>query len=90
MDLVGGYYDAGDNVKYGLPMAFTISTMSLSALYYHQELKSAGELQNVMDAIRWGTDYFLKTSSRKNKLYVQVRPCNVPRFYHLRPMYTFL
>ncbi|KAL9444973.1 hypothetical protein AB3S75_018048 [Citrus x aurantiifolia] len=72
VDLVGGYYDAGDNVKYGLPMAFTISTMSLSALYYHQELKSAGELQNVMDAIRWGTDYFLKTSSRKNKLYVQV------------------
>lgn len=81
MDLVGGYYDAGDNVKYGLPMAFTISTLSLSALYYHQDLKSAGELQNVMDAIRWGTDYFLKTSSKKNKLYVQVRPCNVPRFF---------
>ncbi|XLT03641.1 hypothetical protein HN51_052992 [Arachis hypogaea] len=24
VDLVGGYYDAGDHVKFGLPMAFTV------------------------------------------------------------------
>ncbi|WVZ73469.1 hypothetical protein U9M48_021772 [Paspalum notatum var. saurae] len=27
VDLTGGYYDAGDNVKYGLPLAFTVTTL---------------------------------------------------------------
>ncbi|XVF35258.1 hypothetical protein REPUB_Repub18cG0130000 [Reevesia pubescens] len=72
VELVGGYYDAGDNVKYGLPMAFTITTLAWSAIDYSSELKSAGELENVHAAIRWGTDYFLKAASRKNRLYVQV------------------
>ncbi|KAK9057840.1 hypothetical protein SSX86_022678 [Deinandra increscens subsp. villosa] len=30
VDLVGGYYDAGDNVKFGLPMAFTVTMRSWS------------------------------------------------------------
>ncbi|EXB74902.1 Endoglucanase 16 [Morus notabilis] len=72
VDLVGGYYDAGDNVKYGLPMAFTVTTLSWAALFYNNELKAAGELENVHSAIRWGTDFFLKAASRRNRLYVQV------------------
>lgn len=72
MDLVGGYYDAGDNVKYGLPMAFTVTTLSWGAIAYQSELKSTGELENVRAAIRWGTDYLLKASSKHNRLYVQV------------------
>ncbi|RQO92055.1 hypothetical protein POPTR_006G219700v4 [Populus trichocarpa] len=72
VDLVGGYYDAGDNVKYGLPMAFTVTTLAWGALAYHKELHATGELPHVRSAIKWGTDYFLKASSRKNRLYVQV------------------
>lgn len=72
VDLVGGYYDAGDNVKYGLPMAFTVTTLSWAAIFYHQELQATGEIENVRSAIKWGTDYFLKASRRKNRLYVQV------------------
>ncbi|KAL3500863.1 hypothetical protein ACH5RR_039956 [Cinchona calisaya] len=72
VDLVGGYYDAGDNVKYGLPMAFTITTLSWAAIFYQSELHAAAEMENVCAAIRWGTDYLLKASSRRNKLYVQV------------------
>jgi endoglucanase len=72
VDLVGGYYDAGDNVKYGLPMAFTVTTLAWTAHSYHSELQATGELENVRAAIRWGTDYFLKASSRRNRLYVQV------------------
>lgn len=68
---MGGYYDAGDNVKYGLPMAFTITTLSWAAIFYRSELEAAGEMQNVHAAIRWGTDYFLKATS-KDQLFVQV------------------
>ncbi|KAK9273901.1 hypothetical protein L1049_018713 [Liquidambar formosana] len=72
VDLVGGYYDAGDNVKYGLPMAFTVTTLAWAAHSYHSELEATGELENVRAAIRWGTDYFLKACTRRNRLYVQV------------------
>ncbi|XP_012077550.1 endoglucanase 16 [Jatropha curcas] len=72
VDLAGGYYDAGDNVKYGLPMAFTITTLAWGAIAYHKELESAGELENVRAGVQWGTDYFLKASCKRNRLYVQV------------------
>ncbi|KAK9698220.1 hypothetical protein RND81_08G089500 [Saponaria officinalis] len=72
VDLIGGYYDAGDNVKYGLPMAFTVTTLSWGAIFYQKQLQAVGELQHIRDAIRWGTDYFLKASSRPKRLYVQV------------------
>ncbi|KAJ8557859.1 hypothetical protein K7X08_004625 [Anisodus acutangulus] len=72
VDLVGGYYDAGDNVKFGLPMAFTVTTLAWAAIAYHSQLQTAGELENVQSAIKWGTDYFLKASSKRNRLYVQV------------------
>ncbi|WOG84767.1 hypothetical protein DCAR_0103951 [Daucus carota subsp. sativus] len=72
VDLVGGYYDAGDNVKYGLPMAFTITTLSWAAIFYQKELQTARELENAQAAIRWGTDYFLKASVTPDTLYVQV------------------
>ncbi|XP_039144847.1 endoglucanase 8 [Dioscorea cayenensis subsp. rotundata] len=72
VDLVGGYYDAGDNVKYGLPMAFTITTLAWAAIAYESEMKQMGELGNLHSAIKWGTDYFLKASHKKNRLWVQV------------------
>ncbi|KAK1369377.1 Endoglucanase [Heracleum sosnowskyi] len=85
VDLVGGYYDAGDNVKYGLPMAFTISTLSWAALFYQRELESAGELDNTRDAIRWGTDYLLKANVKPNTLYVQVGDPNKDHECWVRP-----
>eukprot|EP00253_Pinus_taeda_P018258 PITA_18258 len=72
VDLVGGYYDAGDNVKYGFPMAFTVTMLAWGALQYRDELAAAGELENVRDAIKWGTDYFIKASATENQLWVQV------------------
>lgn len=70
--MVGGYYDAGDNVKYGFPMAFTVTTLAWAAYFYKPELTSAGEMKNVLDGIKWGTDYFLKASAYRNRLFVQV------------------
>ncbi|KAL0401199.1 UNVERIFIED_CONTAM: Endoglucanase 4 [Sesamum latifolium] len=34
VDLVGGYYDAGDIVKFGLPMAFTVTMLSWSVVEF--------------------------------------------------------
>nr|QCQ73723.1 endo-(1,4)-beta-D-glucanase [Litchi chinensis] len=61
VDLVGGYYDAGDNVKFSFPMAFTITTLAWSLLEFGHHMKS--EYQNAADALKWGTDYLLKATS---------------------------
>ena len=61
MDLVGGYYDAGDNVKFSFPMAFTVTTLAWSVIEFGQLMGS--EQQNAPEAIRWGTDYLLKATS---------------------------
>lgn len=70
VDLVGGYYDAGDNVKFGFPMAFTTTMLSWSVIEFGGMMKS--ELQNAKQAIRWATDYLLKATVHPNTIYVQV------------------
>ena len=70
VDLVGGYYDAGDNVQFGFPMAFTTTMLSWSVIEFGGLMKS--ELQNAKEAIRWATDYLLKATVHPDTIYVQV------------------
>ncbi|XP_057439254.1 endoglucanase 17-like [Lotus japonicus] len=70
VDLVGGYYDAGDNIKFGFPMAFTTTMLSWSVLEFGGMMK--GELPNAREAIRWATDYLLKATAYPDTIYVQV------------------
>jgi len=72
VDLVGGYYDAGDNVKFGLPMAFTITMMSWSIIEYGKQIAAGGELGHAMDAVKWGTDYLIKAHPEPDVLYGEV------------------
>lgn len=60
VDLSGGYYDAGDHVKFGLPMAYTITMLSWGVEEYRPAYASIGQLDEALEAIRWGTDYLLK------------------------------
>ena len=61
MDLTGGYYDAGDNVKFNFPMAFTTTLLAWSVIEFGQFMDP--DLQNALDAVRWGTDYLLKATT---------------------------
>lgn len=60
VDLSGGYYDAGDHVKFGLPMASSITLLSWGVIEYREAYEQSGQLDEVLAAIKWGTDYFLK------------------------------
>lgn len=70
-DLTGGYYDAGDNVKFGFPMAFTTTMLAWSVIEFGDSMPP-NELRNALVAIRWATDYLLKTVSQPNRIFVQV------------------
>ncbi|XP_023007593.1 endoglucanase 11-like [Cucurbita maxima] len=72
VDLVGGYYDAGDNIKFGLPMAFTVTMLSWGVIEYGEQLAAAGEYTHALEAIKWGTDYFIKAHPHPNVFWAQV------------------
>ncbi|KAK3229807.1 hypothetical protein Dsin_001688 [Dipteronia sinensis] len=78
-DLVGGFYDSGNNIKFSFPTAYTITLLSWSVIEYHEKYADIGELEHVKDIIKWGTDYLLKlfvspnsTSANSLILYSQV------------------
>ncbi|KAJ6297187.1 hypothetical protein OIU78_022837 [Salix suchowensis] len=84
VDLTGGYYDAGDNVKFNFPMAFTTTMLSWSSLEYGKRM--GPELANARAAIRWATDYLLKcATATPGKLYVGVGDPNVDHKCWERP-----
>ncbi|KAK3160721.1 hypothetical protein QOZ80_1BG0063520 [Eleusine coracana subsp. coracana] len=70
VDLVGGYHDAGDNVKFGFPMAFSMTMLAWSVVEFGGLMK--GELQHAREAVRWGADYLLKATAHPDTVYVQV------------------
>ncbi|GFQ03145.1 endoglucanase 8 [Phtheirospermum japonicum] len=72
VDLTGGYYDAGDNVKFGFPMAFTTTLLAWSIIDFGRNMGAAGELGNALKAVKWGTDYLLKATAHAGVVYVQV------------------
>ncbi|KAJ9139999.1 hypothetical protein P3X46_030687 [Hevea brasiliensis] len=69
-DFVGGYYDAGDNVKFNFPMAFTTTMLAWSVLEFGPLMGT--DLEHAVEAIRWGTDYFLKSASVPGTVVAQI------------------
>ncbi|MBA0682392.1 hypothetical protein Goari_024116, partial [Gossypium aridum] len=70
VDLTGGYYDAGDNVKFGFPMAFTTTLLAWSIIDFGRNM--GPELKNTVKAVKWSTDYLLKATEKPGVVYVQV------------------
>jgi endoglucanase len=71
-DLTGGWYDAGDHVKFGLPMAATASMLAWSVYEYRDAYVQSGQLEEILDNIKWATDYFIKAHTAPNEFYGQV------------------
>ncbi|CAI8585441.1 unnamed protein product [Vicia faba] len=72
VDLTGGYYDAGDNIKFEFPMAFTTTMLSWSVIDFEKVM--GPELGNALKSVRWGTGYLLKATSKigSGVVFVQV------------------
>jgi len=72
VDLTGGWYDAGDHVKFGFPMAATATMLAWSVYEYREGYENSGQLDAILDNIRWATDYFIKAHTAPNELWGQV------------------
>ncbi|BDA42119.1 Endoglucanase B [Coccomyxa sp. Obi] len=59
-DLSGGYYEAGGSyLKFSFPTAFTITQLAWGVVEHRSGYEKVGELEEALDAIKWGTDYLL-------------------------------
>uniref|UniRef100_A0ACD5ZQX3 Uncharacterized protein n=1 Tax=Avena sativa TaxID=4498 RepID=A0ACD5ZQX3_AVESA len=85
VDLTGGYYDAGDNVKFGFPMAYTVTMLSWGVVEHGARMAAAGELRHALEAVRWGADYLVKAHAAAETLYVQVGDGNSDHMCWERP-----
>ncbi|WP_226294166.1 glycoside hydrolase family 48 protein [Aquimarina algicola] len=72
LDLTGGWHDAGDHVKFGFPMAFSVTALNWGYLEYKDGYDSANQTEHFKQNIKWVTDYFIKCHPSPNEFYAQV------------------
>jgi len=84
-DLTGGWYDAGDFMKFGLPMAQSATALIWGGIEFQSAYSSANELNNFNSCIRWPLDYFLKCHAATNVFYGQVGRGDLDHAYWGRP-----
>ncbi len=72
IDLSGGYYDAGDHLKFTFPLSSTLTMLSWGGLEYRAGYDKAGQWRTLLDTVRWGTDWLIKAHPAPNELYAQV------------------
>lgn len=62
VDLTGGWHDAGDHVKFGLPGSYSASTIGWGYYEFRDAYKETGLQKHVEDELRWINDYFMKAT----------------------------
>ena len=84
-DLTGGWYDAGDFVKFNFPMAYSVTTLAWGMISFEAGYKAAGEWDNAVDQIKFVTDYLIRCHTSKYEFYGQVGNGAVDHSYWGRP-----
>jgi endoglucanase len=72
LDLTGGWFDAGDNVKFNLPMAYTAAMLGWSIYEDSDAYEQSGQLEYALANIKWANDYFIKCHPEDEVYYYQV------------------
>jgi len=71
-DLTGGWYDAGDHVKFGFPMAASVTLLAMGAVEYRSAYVQSGQLTHLLNNLRFINDYFIKAHTAPSELYGQI------------------
>ena len=57
-EIKGGWYDAGDHVKFNLPMAYSASMLAWGLYQYPDGIEKCGEMTNYVNNLTFVLDYF--------------------------------
>jgi endoglucanase len=59
-------------VKFGFPAANALTVLAWGGITWKEGYEGAGELDNLLEAIKWGTDWLIKCHVSDNEFYAQV------------------
>ena len=67
-----GYYDAGDYIKFGFPMASMTTLIAWGGISYKRGYERACEYNNLKTMVKWATDYFIASHTAPNEYIGQI------------------
>ncbi|KAI8987553.1 Six-hairpin glycosidase-like protein [Mycotypha africana] len=81
VDLTGGYYDAGDYIKFSLPLSYSLSIVAWGAEAWFDGYQKANQVDYLKDMLKWGTDWLIKAHPNNDTFYVQVGDGDIDNNY---------
>ncbi|EGC31560.1 hypothetical protein DICPUDRAFT_39756, partial [Dictyostelium purpureum] len=76
-NLSGGYFDAGDGVKFALPMTYSMTMLGWSFNQYKDNIAKCGLTNLYLDTIKYGTDWIINAHTADNEFAAQVGDGNL-------------
>ena len=67
--VLGGWYDAGDHVKFNLPMAYSVSMLAWGLYQYPDGLEKSGLKQTYVNNLEFVLDYLAECDKGKEVVY---------------------
>src|SRR5262245_8060661 len=71
-NLTGGWFDAGDHVKFGFAMASSATMLAWGGVEYRDVYQSKSQLTHLLNNLRFVNDYFIRAHTAPNELWGQV------------------
>lgn len=68
-DVTGGWYDAGDHVKFNLPMAYSASMLAWGLYQYPEGVEKAGQTEEYINNLSFVLDYFVECDKGDEVVY---------------------
>ncbi|GAN02094.1 glycoside hydrolase family 9 protein [Mucor ambiguus] len=72
VSLTEGYFDAGNYLKFTVPLSHAISLLSWGAAEWFDSYQRTNLVEDLRGTIKWGTDWLIKAHPEPNVLFVQV------------------
>jgi len=85
LPLSGGWFDAGDHVKFSFPMAYSAHILALGVWAFKDGYAAAGQLTEALSQIKWATDFFIASHPSANSFAAQVGKGDTDHAYWGRP-----
>ncbi len=62
MDLSGGFHDAGDHVRFGMPQSYSFSTLGWGFYHFREAFQETGQEEHMLEILKWFSDCYLRCS----------------------------
>lgn len=69
LDLTGGWADAGDGIKFTHTISYAAAQLGWNVYEYRKAFEKSGQLDVILDEIKWGTDFLIKAHPKPDELY---------------------